>query len=130
MTNQSASDDKTLNGIMLLVSTGAFSLSLTFFLNTSSGPKCIILLGLSWAFLAISILFNATGYYVSRKKFGQLADDLNNAPSKGEFTLQEYNAIRQKNNGKWKMIDCYNGLTFISFVLGLTLLTVFTILQI
>lgn len=125
-------DDKSLNKILLLVSTGAFGLSINFFINGGS-INMPIYLKISWACLALSMILNTVNYHISRNSKEALFKKLDNEIlNRGQITTETYNKISNSYKSSFivQVTELFNNLTTEFFVLGLVFLTIFAIVQI
>lgn len=127
-------DDKLLSNMILFVSTGAFALSINFFINNITKINLPIILVISWIFLSTSIMSNSASYFYSRKIGEDFSENINNIIKSNtkELTPQIYNNFidEDKKSCLSKFVKFLNYIVFISFLLGVIALTYFSIVQI
>lgn len=125
--------DKSLTNILLLVSTGAYGLSINFFINQNKVINFVYLLKFSWLLLTVSIITNAAGYFLSRENTNDLMEKINDFKiSNNKITGQEYNDLFLSNKSSLIVtsIHVLNFINFFSFIFGIILLTIFASYQI
>lgn len=134
MQDHALSDDKLINKIILLVSTGAFGLSINFYINSTNEITSPIWLEISWATLALTIILNLIGYFISRTSreiWHQRVDSEASNPD-SIFTGDDYNRIsnEERNSTKTLVLHLTNWLVLEFFIIGIVTLTIFAIKQI
>lgn len=126
------SDDKILTNMLLLVTTGAFGLSINFFTKPGYIFKSPDLLKFSWAFLVVSLVANTIGYYLSREGYENINSDLNNKISEKEnFSAKDFQDLFRKYGQSHLsiLIKTLNIVVAGTFITGILLLARFAILQ-
>lgn len=126
-------NDRLLTNMLLLVTTGAFGLSISFFLGKPQILHCVNMLKISWVFLTLSIIVNAYGYYFSREIDMEHRDFLDEKiTSTDVFDGKTYNTLSKNKEAlrNYKITRILNRICFYSFIIGIVLLTIFVTLQI
>ena len=113
-----------LDQSILYIATGTFGVSLTFINQIAPSPKngTLILLGIAWISLFISIISTIISFYTSQKACIKQIEIIENMIQNNN-NLDEANDLK---NSESKWTEKLNMISIISFIFGILLLGLFT----